>query len=62
MHLAHHRGIWTPMPRKSAPKQDDPKQVKRFIKTAREIGVDESRGAFEKGLKKVVPPKKPRTS
>lgn len=44
------------MPRKSAQKQDDPEQVKRFVKTAREIGVDESPGAFQKGLKKVVPP------
>lgn len=47
------------MKRKLAPKQDDPEQVKRFVKTARELGVDESPGAFEKGLKKVVPPKKP---
>jgi hypothetical protein len=49
------------MPRKTAPKQDDPEQVKRFIKAAREIGVDEGLGAFEKALKKVVPPKKPVT-
>ena len=46
------------MVRKSTLKQDDPEQVKRFIKTAREIGVDESPGAFEKALKKVAPPKK----
>jgi hypothetical protein len=46
------------MARKSAPKQDDPEQVKRFVKAAREIGVDESPGAFEKALEKVVPPKK----
>ena len=45
------------MTRKTTIKQDDPEQVKRFIKTAREIGVDESPGAFEKGLKKVVSPK-----
>jgi hypothetical protein len=45
------------MPRKPAPKPDDPEQVKRFIKTAREIGLDESPGAFEKALKKVAPPK-----
>jgi hypothetical protein len=46
------------MARKPAPKPDDPKQAKRFIEMAREIGVDESPGAFENALKKVAPPKR----
>jgi hypothetical protein len=50
------------MARKPAPKPDDPAQVKRFIKMAREIGVDETDGAFEKALKKVVAPKPPKLS
>jgi hypothetical protein len=45
------------MSRKPAPKPDDPAQLKRFIETAKAIGVDVSPGAFEKALKKVVPPK-----
>lgn len=45
------------MTRKPAPKPDDPKQVKRFIETAKALEVDQSLGAFEKALKKVVPPK-----
>lgn len=47
------------MPRKPKPKPDDPEQSKRFIEMAREIGVDESEGAFERALKKVARPKKP---
>lgn len=47
------------MPRKAAPKPDDPEQVKRFIETAKAVEVDQSEGAFEKALKKVVPQKKP---
>lgn len=35
------------------------KQSERFIKKAREIGVDESREAFERVLKKVIPVKRP---
>lgn len=47
------------MPRKSAPKQDDPEQAKRFAAMARELGVDQRSGAFEKALGKVIPkPKK----
>jgi len=36
--------------------QDDPEQSKRFIDTARELGVDESEGAFEEVFNKVVSP------
>lgn len=35
-------------------------QSARFIEAAREIGVDESGAEFERALKKVAPPKKPR--
>jgi len=42
------------MPRKPAPKPDDPEQSKRFIAMAREIGVDESEGAFERALMSVA--------
>jgi hypothetical protein len=45
------------MTRKTAPKPDDPEQAKRFVAMARELGVDESGGAFEKAFKKVVPAK-----
>lgn len=42
------------MAKKSAPKQDDPKQAKRFIEAAKEIGVDEDPKAFDKAFKKVT--------
>jgi hypothetical protein len=50
-----------PMPRKRAPKPDNPEQFKRFIKTAREVEVDESPGALERALDRVISPsqKKP---
>jgi hypothetical protein len=45
------------MPAKS-PKQDDPKQSKRFIETAKEINADEDPKAFDEAFKKVISPKK----
>jgi hypothetical protein len=42
------------MPRKPNPPPDDPKQSKRFIEAAREIGTDESPEAFERAFKKIV--------
>jgi len=39
------------MPRKPAPKPDDPQQSKRFIETAEEVGADDAdalEGAFDK--------------
>jgi hypothetical protein len=49
------------MPRKPKPAPDDPEQSKRFIEIARERETDESREAFDKAFKKIVPPKeKPR--
>ena len=41
---------------KPKPKQDDKEQSKRFIERAREIEADESDEAFERALKKIVPP------
>jgi hypothetical protein len=46
------------MPRKHSPAQDDPEQVKRFIETAKALGVDQSEGAFEKAFKTVISPPK----
>jgi len=46
------------MPRKPAPKPDDPEQVKRFIETARAAGADEDFKAFDRAFKKVVPVKR----
>jgi hypothetical protein len=45
------------MPRKPAPKPDDPEQSKRFIEKAREIETDETKEAFERAFKKLVPSK-----
>jgi hypothetical protein len=45
------------MPRKPAPKPDDPAESKRFIDMARELGADETekgREAFERTFKKVA--------
>ena len=42
-------------------KPDDEAQKKRFIEKARELGADESKEAFEKAFKKIVPPKKPKS-
>jgi hypothetical protein len=43
------------MPRKPAPKPDDPAQSKRFIETAREIGAEATKEEFERAFKKVAP-------
>jgi hypothetical protein len=45
------------MPRKRAPKPDNPEQSKRFIDMAREIGADASKEEFERAFKKIVAPK-----
>ena len=42
------------MPRKTAPKPDDPEQSKRFIETAKEVGADEDAEALERALKKMA--------
>lgn len=43
------------MPRKPVPKPDDPKQSKRFIETAKEVGADTDDEALERAFKKIVP-------
>ena len=42
------------MPRKPAPKPDDPEQSKRFIETAQETGADEDTEALERAFKKIA--------
>ena len=42
------------MPRKPAPKPDDPAQSKRFIETAEQVGADD-KDALERAFKKLVP-------
>jgi hypothetical protein len=42
------------MPRKPAPKPDNPEQYKRFLQTAREAGADEPGEAFDRVLRKVA--------
>ena len=39
------------------PKRDDKEQSKRFVKKAREMEADKSGKAFERAMKKIVPPK-----
>jgi hypothetical protein len=46
------------MGRKPAPKPDDPEESKRFIDMAREVEADESKGALDRALDKVVPKSK----
>jgi hypothetical protein len=46
------------MPKRKEPELKPKEQFKRFMKTAREIGVDESGKEFERAFKKVVPPKR----
>lgn len=41
---------------KAKPKPDEKSQKERFIETAREVEADESGKAFERALKKVIPP------
>jgi hypothetical protein len=45
------------MPRKPAPKPDDPEQAKRFIEMAREVEADETKEGAERAFKKIVKPK-----
>ena len=45
---------------KPKPKQDDPKQSKRFVETAKAIGADEDPKAFDKAFKKIAPSAKTR--
>lgn len=45
------------MPRKPAPKPDDPEQSERFIAMAREIGAAETEAEADAALRKVVKPR-----
>jgi hypothetical protein len=40
--------------RKPASKPDNPEQHKRFVDMAREVGVDETPGAFDRAFDKVI--------
>jgi hypothetical protein len=42
------------MPRKTAPKWDDPEESKRFLETAEKVGASEDPKDFEQALKAVV--------
>ena len=42
------------MGRKPAPKPDDPKQSKRFIETAEQVGADTDDEALERAFKKIT--------
>ena len=44
------------MPRKPAPKPDDPAQSKRFIETAEEVGADTDDEALERAFKEITSP------
>jgi hypothetical protein len=43
---------------KSKPKLTDAERHARFVETAREVGVDESPGAFDRAFDRVVKPTK----
>jgi hypothetical protein len=43
---------------KQSPKTKDKREYERFVKTARELGCDESEEAFEQTFAKIVPPKR----
>jgi len=42
---------------KRTPKITNKRQYERFVKTARELGVDESEEAFDRAFREIVPPK-----
>ena len=44
-----------PKKKKAKPKLSDKEQSERFIKTARELGVDESGASFERAADKLLP-------
>lgn len=43
------------------PRADDPEQSQRFIDMAREVEADETPGALNRALDKVIPPPTPST-
>ena len=46
------------MPKKKPAAKDEKPQKDRFIEAAKEAGVDDA--AFERAIKKIAPPKKPK--
>jgi len=50
------------MPKRKLPEEDPKKQFERFVKTAREHGVDESGRETEDKFKKLVPRTKKKAS
>jgi hypothetical protein len=47
----------TTVPKAASAQETSAKQFERFVKTARELGVDESGKAFDRAFKKIVRPK-----
>jgi hypothetical protein len=45
---------------KAATKKRESKQSQRFKAIAKELGADESGEAFERALKRIAPPKRPK--
>jgi hypothetical protein len=45
--------------RPKRPKPDNPEQFRRFVETAKKIGVDEDPEALDRAFRKVVPSSKP---
>lgn len=46
-------------PKAVRPEAEGKTQAERFLKTAREVGADETGEAFERAMDKIVPPKRP---
>jgi hypothetical protein len=51
----------SPPKQKPARKMTKAEQSERFIKTARELGVDETGEEFERAFRKIVRPRRPRS-
>lgn len=47
------------MPRKSAPKPDDPEEYKRFLETAKAVEAEKDPKTFDRVFKKLIPKPKP---
>jgi hypothetical protein len=48
-------------PKPTSRKPDNPEQFRRFVETAKEIGVDEDPEALDRAFRKVVQPKNNRS-
>jgi hypothetical protein len=59
---AHHReAVWQKPKKPKTPKPSKKDQYEQFQQTARDLGVDDEKGAetFELAFRKIVPPKRP---